>query len=255
MSTSLLGSTIIKLDAIDSTNDYARNLLLKDANIADGTVVITDFQERGKGRRTKTWISEKGLNLTMSVILYPVSLKVIDQFLMTKVVSLGMMDYLNSISDDTLSDRLRIKWPNDIYVGGNKICGILIENIVRINKIKVCIVGIGLNVNQEIFPSEIINPTSIKSELKRSFDLDQVREDLCSYLEVRYKQLSGLDFELLNQDYEDGLLGRGEMKNYQIKGKRVEAKLVGVSNFGELVLESQDGPRIVCDFDQLQYVN
>jgi len=150
---------------------------------------------------------------------------------------------------------VKLKWPNDIYVGGNKICGILIENIVRINKIKVCIVGIGLNVNQEIFPSEIINPTSIKSELKRSFDLDQVREDLCSYLEVRYKQLSGLDFELLNQDYEDGLLGRGEMKNYQIKGKRVEAKLVGVSNFGELVLESQDGPRIVCDFDQLQYVN
>ena len=83
MSTPLLGNTIIKLGAIDSTNDYARKLLLNNANITDGTVVLADFQKKGKGQRTKTWTSERGLNLIISVILYPVNLKVQDQFFMT----------------------------------------------------------------------------------------------------------------------------------------------------------------------------
>lgn len=255
MGTPLFGNTIIKLDAIDSTNDYARKLLLDDANIADGTVVLADFQSRGKGQRSKTWISEGGLNLTMSIILYPVNLKVEDQFLMTKVTSLGVLDCLGSIFDANLSDQLRIKWPNDIYVGDNKICGILIENNVRADKITSCIIGIGLNVNQESFPESIDNATSIKSELNHSFDLDKLRVDLSFCLESRYKQLYGMSPELLNKDYEESLYGRNRVKKYQIKEERIDAKLIGVSNFGELLLENTHGNSIVCNHEEIEYLS
>lgn len=254
MSASLLGNNIIKLDAIDSTNDYARELLLNNANIADGTVVLANFQTKGKGRRTKTWISERGLNLTMSVILYPVNLKVEDQFLMTKVVSLGILDYLNSIFDANLSDQLKIKWPNDIYVGNNKICGILIENNVRFNKITSCIIGIGLNVNQVIFPDHISNPTSIKNELKRSLDLDIVRIDLCSHIESRYGRLHSMSHGPLNKQYEESLYGRYQMKKYQINDNSMTAKLIGVNNIGELLLENLNGSSITCNHDELRYL-
>lgn len=246
---------MIKLDAIDSTNDYARELLINSANIADGTVVLADFQAKGKGQRSKTWSSERGLNLTMSVILYPVNLKVEDQFLMTKVTSLGVMDYLKSIFDANLSDQLRIKWPNDIYVGDNKICGILIENNVRADKITSCIIGIGLNVNQEVFPDNIANPTSIKNELKRSFDLDKLRVDLCSCVESRYAQLHGISHKLLNQHYNESMYGLNQLKKYRIKDESIAAKLKGVSKFGELVLENVDGSSIICNHDELQYLS
>ena len=255
MSTPLLGNTIIKLDAIDSTNDYARELLLNDANITEGTTVIADFQEKGKGQRGRNWSSEKGLNLTMSVILYPVNLKLQDLFVMTKVTSLGVLDYLKSLLDANLSDQLRIKWPNDIYVANNKICGILIENNVRGDLITSCIIGIGLNVNQVDFPDDIVNPTSIKRELERSFDLDSLRVELCASLEHRYSQLHGMDHGQLGIQYEDCLYGRNEMKSYQIKGQAVSAKLVGVSSFGELMLESADGGQIICNHEEIQYLS
>jgi len=255
MSTPLLGNTIIKLGAIDSTNDYARKLLLNNANITDGTVVLADFQENGKGQRTKTWTSERGLNLIISVILYPVNLKVQDQFLMTKVVSLGVQDYLKSIFDANLSDKLSIKWPNDIYVGDNKICGILIENNVRADKVTSCIIGIGLNVNQEDFPGNIPNPTSIKREVKKSFKLERLRHDLCSCIENRYMLLNGVGHHRLNQHYEDSLYGRNQIRKYQIKGESIDAKLIGVRNFGELVLENSAGNTIVCNHDDVRYLS
>ena len=147
---------LIKLDATDSTNDYLKELLTSE-DPPNGTVVWTQWQRKGRGQMGRNWISEAGKNLTFSILNKFNNFPVGEQFLLNMVTSLAITGVLkrHDVPD------LKIKWPNDILSGKHKICGILVEAIIKGTDLKAAIIGIGLNVNQEHF-EESLRATSIK---------------------------------------------------------------------------------------------
>ncbi|HYQ56854.1 MAG TPA: biotin--[acetyl-CoA-carboxylase] ligase, partial [Draconibacterium sp.] len=125
----LTDKNIILLSEVDSTNNYAKQLVAEKAH--SGTVVLAQYQKNGRGQVGNFWESEAGKNLLFSLILYPAFLDAGKQFYISKVVSLALVEVLNECIID-----VKIKWPNDIYVGDKKIAGILIENTMKGNKLE-----------------------------------------------------------------------------------------------------------------------
>ena len=134
---------IIKLDAIDSTNTYLRQLSSEE-KLDDFTVVTAASQTAGKGQMGTKWASEKGKNLTFSVFKKVSCLENDEQFYISMATSLAIYNALKGFQ----IPKLAIKWPNDILSENQKICGILIENVIQNSKMTAAIIGIGLNVNQ-----------------------------------------------------------------------------------------------------------
>ncbi|WP_281540860.1 biotin--[acetyl-CoA-carboxylase] ligase [Maribacter aestuarii] len=171
---------IIKLSATESTNTFLQRLMRKE-NLQDFTVVVTENQTRGRGQRDALWESEKGNNLTFSVLKKHLELKTQHQFLISICVSLAVYSLLIELN----LPRVKIKWPNDILSGTLKVCGILIENVLNGQEVKSSVIGIGLNVNQTVFP-ERLRATSIKKELKQELHLETLLQKLIGKLQFFY---------------------------------------------------------------------
>jgi BirA family biotin operon repressor/biotin-[acetyl-CoA-carboxylase] ligase len=251
-----LGNIIIQISTVDSTNTYAQQLLQQKSGIVDGTVINAINQEGGRGQRGRTWESEKGKNLTFSIIVLPDFLKGEDQFLISKTVALGILDYLKRTIDncsDNLKRSVAIKWPNDVYVNDRKICGILIENSITGRTITQSIIGVGVNVNQTLFKNNLVNPTSIALETDLQYDLDKVLKDVLNSIDARYKMLTSNHLLTIDEDYLKEIYQLGEWCTYHINGVSTQAKIVGVSPIGKLVLENQAGNTLVCDNNEIEY--
>ena len=226
----ILGNRIVKLDETTSTNVFLQEMLVN-STCFEGLVVLTKNQIQGKGQRGNTWESENGKNLTFSVLLKP-NVLIEEQFVLSQVVSLGIYDFLAKLG----FEQVAIKWPNDIYVDGKKIAGILIENTLSANKIANCIVGIGLNVNQIQF-SPSINATSLAILTDKEFDLEQLLNDLLKHIEYRYLQLKAGKNKKLKLDYLNVLLGYQKPLHYLVNNQRVTGIIRGVSAIGKLQVE------------------
>lgn len=170
---------IIWLDEVDSTNSEAERRLA-----AEGSLVVAALnQTSGRGQGDHKWHSASGENLTFTLAMqYPVERapKVCDEALVSYGTALGVVDYLSSKGIEA-----RIKLQNDIYVGTNKICGLLIKHQVRNGRLRNSIIGIGLDVNESAFPSDIPNPTSMLLETGKHYDIKKELEILLSFLEKR----------------------------------------------------------------------
>ena len=250
--TFIIGNVMIKLDAIGSTNDYAHDLLTKGEEIPEGTVVIAENQVAGRGQRGNLWVSEPGKNLTLSVVLKPKFLSPSDQFELSKAISVGIASYLREVLTVNMS-AIRIKWPNDIYVGSDKICGILVENTIGGLRISHSIVGIGLNVNQEKFDSDLRNPTSMKLTGGKLFDINLVKNKLCSFLDKRYIDLRNGAYQKIDEEYLEFLYKYQEWGAFEVNGKAIVGKITGVTKSGKLILELEDGKEIQCDFKEVTF--
>jgi BirA family biotin operon repressor/biotin-[acetyl-CoA-carboxylase] ligase len=145
---------IIWLERVDSTNDEARRHISEIDNLS---VVSALEQTRGRGQRGNRWSSQPGENLTFSLVVKDFRIKANEQSAISQATALSLVDLLSRHEI-----KARIKWPNDIYAGDEKICGILIENSLKGSEIDWSIIGIGLNVNQTAFPEDLPNPTSMK---------------------------------------------------------------------------------------------
>ena len=152
----IIGKKIIRYDSLTSTNSFASKLLKYD-DPEEGTVIISGYQTNGRGQGTNKWDSEKDINLLFSIILFPELILPYDHNFINIFVSLGICDYL-----DLYFPGSKIKKPNDIYYGNDKMAGILIENSIIDDLIKSSIIGIGLNVNQTSFSPDLPNPISQK---------------------------------------------------------------------------------------------
>ncbi|MFC2175999.1 biotin--[acetyl-CoA-carboxylase] ligase, partial [Bacteroidota bacterium] len=189
-----IGLNTIHLPCVDSTNNYARELV-HDKMPIEGTLIIADEQTIGKGQRENSWVSEAKMNLTGSYILNPVFLAAQNQFFLSVVVALAVSDLVSLFLAN--EESVKIKWPNDILVNNQKIAGILIENTLQGAHIEASIVGIGLNVNQIEFQNEL-NATSLKLISAKSFELKTVIQQLNKTLEQYYLRLkAGRKTELL----------------------------------------------------------
>lgn len=176
---------IIWLDSAKSTNSELRMRLGELDNLS---VIAAVEQTAGRGQGSHTWYSSPRTNLTFSILYrFPEDgqglLKVADMLLVTQITTLGIRDYLLSKGITA-----GIKWPNDIWVGDRKICGILIENILDGDRIEASIVGIGLDVNEETWPEELPNPVSMKQLTGIHYELVSELEELCESISKRYFQ-------------------------------------------------------------------
>jgi len=172
----LFNQNIIKLSEVDSTNNYA--LSLKENSLFKGGLVITtEYQTNGLGQRGGNWESENGKNLLLSVVIEP-NIELENKFDISKILAISICDYLNSIGLNP-----KIKWPNDILIGKEKIGGVLIQNMISENEITHSVVGIGLNVNQIIFTGYSPKATSVKNKLGVELNLEKVRVELLNCLE------------------------------------------------------------------------
>ena len=240
---------IIHLQEVSSTNSYAKKLL-KDQRPPEGTVVVADHQTAGKGQDGNSWESEAGKNILMTLILYPAFIEISSQFRISMAVALGIIDFLNEILPD---QRILIKWPNDIYVEKRKIGGILINNEIMGDHFEHVIAGIGLNVNQLAFSSDIPNPVSLKAITGQEYSVKDVTLRLCDCVMNRYEQLKQESFNEIETDYLNCLLGLNEWREYIYQGKTITARITGVNEFGRLILETDEG-QIECDLKEIVYL-
>jgi BirA family biotin operon repressor/biotin-[acetyl-CoA-carboxylase] ligase len=224
------GNEILVLGEVTSTNSYVQDLATT-TNLIEGYVVRAKNQTKGKGQRGNAWETEPHKNLTFSLVLKP-NLVVNEQFMLSKVVALGIADFLTSLN----LEQVKIKWPNDIWVNNKKVAGILIENTLKTSRITTSVVGVGLNVNQQKF-SPNINATSLQNELNINFDVEATLNDLLICLEKRYLMLRALQYQKINADYFSNLLGYNTELNYRIGENLCKGIIRGVNPLGLLQLE------------------
>jgi BirA family transcriptional regulator, biotin operon repressor / biotin---[acetyl-CoA-carboxylase] ligase len=191
---------------------------------------MADEQYAGRGQQNNTWLSERGSNLTCSVLLSPTFLSPERQFLLNQSISIAINDMLAQI----IGPGAKIKWPNDIYVDHKKLGGILIENILRGSVFKHSIIGIGLNVNQTRFPEDVKNVTSIKQILHQDYDIQDVLQLLCCCIERRYLQLRGGKREAIERDYLNHLYRLNELHTFTVNGEVVSGVITGITKNGQL---------------------
>lgn len=225
---------IIHLETVDSTNNYAARLV-RMSPPPEGSVITAQFQTHGRGQRNAHWESKDSENLLCSVILYPEFLRADDQFEISRIVSLAIAETL----EECVQKEIRIKWPNDIFIGNKKICGILIEAAWSDKKMTSAIVGIGLNINQQSF--SIPTATSLRLESGRSWDIPALLEKLLGNLEKYYIRLKSGSFPDIHKAYEEALYRLNEEALFISNGAEFTARIKGVDNRGRLGLEMKDG--------------
>ncbi|RZK35560.1 MAG: biotin--[acetyl-CoA-carboxylase] ligase, partial [Hymenobacter sp.] len=162
------GRQLIWLLACPSTNSEAQQLQ-RENRASEGCTVMTGHQTAGRGQRGNQWLAAANENLTLSVVWHPTFLAATEQFLLSQVVALAALDWARRWLGASGETSLRVKWPNDLYAGDQKLGGILIENTLSGLKIQYSIVGIGLNVNQQAFA--VPTATSLSLLTGRPYDL------------------------------------------------------------------------------------
>lgn len=225
---------IVFLKSVDSTNNYANTLLAENQQITER--VISAFEQtNGRGQTTNKWASAQGQNLTFSLILDSGFLPAEKQFSLSQVIALAIIDLLNSIHIEAV-----IKWPNDILVERKKISGILIENSVMGKQLHSSVIGIGLNVNQNDFSQLEIPATSIRNVTTYNYDCKKLLNKLLDSLHQRIDILKKQYFDAIQKEYLRYLFQYNEVALYKSMEDTFEAKIIGVSGFGELILETKN---------------
>ena len=236
---------IYRFKELSSTNDEATL-----ATYGEGDVIWAESQKAGRGQRGHTWQSAEGENLTFSLIFEPRFLAPGDQFMLLRVIALGMVDAMRRFGIEA-----RVKWTNDIYVGDKKLVGILMEHKLLGNSIGRAIAGIGLNVNQTKFSPELPNPTSMSLLTGKRFDREEVLQAVVESLAERYEMLRQGHFEQLSAEYNALLYRLCEWHTYALSdGTRFRGKILGVEERGELRIETEEGKTERFLFKEVEFL-
>ena len=230
------------LDTIDSTSTELRRRMSVE-ELPHGYCVSADFQTSGHGQATNRWESEDGKNLLFSLLLRPTVIPAAEQFVITELVTLAIINALQ----DYIRQKITIKWPNDIYVGDKKLCGILIENALCGSTIDTCIVGIGININQELFVSDAPNPVSLKQLNGRDNDrgeiLAEIYQNILNYYGYLADNWQNNDIkQSLHYEYMNNLYRRTGYHNYSTsEGEHFRAEIEDIGPQGHLTLRLESG--------------
>ncbi|MEX0981460.1 MAG: biotin--[acetyl-CoA-carboxylase] ligase [Bacteroidales bacterium] len=222
---------MITYTVLDSTNGEAARLRAS-GSVRGEFFVSAHFQQDGRGQAGRKWVSDPGKNLLMSWVVFPVFLSVNQQFQLSKAVSLAITDLLEGHSIPC-----RIKWPNDIISNSGKIAGILIENSWQGREIRQSIVGIGLNINQKIFPVFPYPAVGMIGENGKEYNTDAICEEMVERLEKRYEQLRKGAMKKINSDYHALLFRLNEESLFSTGDSEFTGRIEGVSETGELIVE------------------
>lgn len=232
MKQALFGKEIIHLSDIDSTNNFAAKLLSEDL-CQNGAVIMADVQTQGKGQRGNVWLSESGKNLLSSFVFKPDNLSVEKQSALTMATSLSLLQTLRKFNIEA-----QIKWPNDIFVNGKKIAGILIENQLQGTRIHCSIIGIGLNINQISFSE--LNATSLLLETNKKVEPRTFLNLLSNEMNELFDAVNSSEIENFKEEYESHLFQMNEWKNYKDELGEFSGKIIGTTDEGKLLIEKSN---------------
>lgn len=225
------------IDETDSTNRW-----LREQGGEENVVVWADYQTAGRGCGTNHWESERGKNLTFSMLLHPHDVPAQKQFRISRAISLAICKALGQHIGD-----LSIKWPNDIYWRDGKIGGILIEVTLLGNKVKDCIIGIGLNINQRVFRSDAPNPVSMWQICEQETDCEQLLQEILQAFQ-EYMGKSNKD------EYQSMLYRRKGFHPYADKDGAFMAEIIDVEDDGHLLLRDDNGQLRRYAFKEVTFV-
>lgn len=225
------GQQLIWLPECASTNTEAQALIVQN-RASEGCTLITDFQTAGRGQRGNQWEGAAAENLMLSVVWQPTFLSAAQQFQLSQAVALGVHDWASTLLG--ADAKLKLKWPNDLYYGDQKLGGILIENTLSGPKIQYSVVGIGLNVNQQRFDQP--TATSLSLVTGRAYFREALAARLLECLERRYLQLRAGQVGQLRRAYLQVLYRYQETHSFLIEGRRISGQIVGVEDDGRLAV-------------------
>jgi BirA family biotin operon repressor/biotin-[acetyl-CoA-carboxylase] ligase len=242
------GSIETSFTNIPSTHEVAIDLLSKSKPKA-GSVIMAEFQSKGKGRNTNSWNSEAGKNLLLSFIIYPDFIAPRDAYAINVFSTLALLDLCAYLGIDDV----RIKWPNDLLVGNLKLAGILIQNMMTSEQITASVLSMGINVNQKEW-SEGIMATSLSLGCKMDQELETVRRLLYKYLGERYDALFKAPRSQW-REFKSRLYGWQENKVYHCQsGDYINASIIDVLEDGKIVLDDHGTQKVFSEYQLKQII-
>ncbi len=218
------------LREIPSTNLYAMERIYAGLAAA-GDVFFAQQQLAGKGQRGKSWYSQPGESILMSVVYDMLKLAPSQSFRLSATIALACQEFLQNMVADTV----QIKWPNDLYWRDRKAGGILIENALNAGTWKWSVVGIGINVNQQLFPENLPNPVSLQMITGRRHDAAELAKLLCVFLEKRMQDLFAGKWNQILEAYNQALYGRGQVKKLKKDNAIIPCTIRRVNGHGVLL--------------------
>lgn len=238
----------INLDETDSTNNYLRQNKEKWSN--ESIVVTADFQTAGRGQATNQWEAERGQNLLFSILIHPHHIEACEQFFISEAIALSIQQGLARHTDG-----VKIKWPNDIYIGEHKVCGILVENSVMGTTICDCIIGCGVNINQSEFHSDAPNPVSLRQATGREWEREEVLSEILENFGHFYKMTETEEGRReLHAIYMAAMYRWGEQRRYADAQGEFEATIVDVEPAGMLIMLDSDGAKRRYAFKEVRFI-
>lgn len=240
----------ITLQSVDSTM-AAMERLLKYSSLPEGSVVTAAYQYQGRGMEENIWESEPGVNVLATFVLFPRFLHPSRQFLLNCCVSLAVREL---VSEQIPALEVKIKWPNDIYIQDRKASGLLIRHEIQGDQFNISLIGIGLNVNQQVFRTPAPNPISLIQIDGLYRNVSVMVEKLQSKLMQHYLALKEGEGEELFTRYHDHLYQIGKEADYVIFDKPVKAEILGVDEYGHLLLLTAQGEELSCDTKEIVFL-
>lgn len=238
---------IIKVNAIQSTNTFARDYV-KSNDVISPVCIVAGEQTSGRGQRGATWVSNPGENLTFSVVYPRPNIAVNQQYSLSAGIGLAIADALKQFE----LKNLKLKWPNDIMAANFKIGGILIENILTNGRISACIIGVGVNVNQIEFPN-LPKAASLKSITGKSFDTEMILNELLVSIESSLRKMSSETSSEIISRYEEQLFRRNMVSTFELAdGSLLTGIITGVTSTGLLKVSVEDEVLRTFDLKELK---
>jgi BirA family transcriptional regulator, biotin operon repressor / biotin---[acetyl-CoA-carboxylase] ligase len=290
--TNTIGQPFVELQSVDSTNKYATGLIQearlpdRQGSVKHGMAFFAHEQTAGKGQRGKEWITEKGANIILSILIQPAGFTINDQFKLSACIAGAVHQFFSKYAgDDTISTesiekralprtikanaknsakdfKTTIKWPNDIYWQDRKAAGILIENVIgpgtadhnpnSSSNWQWAVAGIGININQTVFAPQLHNPVSLKQITGKIFDPVQLAKELCIIINERYNELLKNGFENIFNYYLQHLYKKDEKVKFKKDTRVFEALVKDVTKTGRLIVQHSIEEEF--DFGELEWV-
>jgi len=228
-----IGKRFIELLSVDSTNNYAMQQA-KSGLAQHGYAYFAHEQTAGRGQFNKQWLTEKNENVILSVVIDTSALALTQQFVLNMIVALSVMELLNKYT----TEKIKIKWPNDIYCRDRKAAGILIENIIQGKKWQFAIAGFGININQTVFDPVLKNPISLKQLTGKNYNTVDLAKELCAILNQGIQPIFSGKEDVILKRYNNALYKQNEVVKFKQGTKNFAGKVKHVDAFGKLIIES-----------------
>ena len=252
----------ITLQQCGSTSTELKRIIQSGRFLPSGSTLRAVTQTAGRGQRGNTWEAQPGKNLTFSILLRPGGILPKHHFLVSEAIAIAVASFVANLIGDKATDKVSIKWPNDIYYGDRKIAGILIENTLGMSgQILQCVAGIGININQASFSSAVPNPVSVRQIIGCDLDLESLMPRLSRSITAFVDSLAPIiaagdsiaDFENMYHSW----LWRAEgFHNWRdtASGTVFSAAIHQVLSSGQLILRLPDDNTIGYMFKEVEAI-